>query len=147
MIRRFESEDTEAVVKAWYAASELAHPFLTTAFLKQEAENIRNIYIALAEIWVTEIDGKVVGFIALVENEIGGLFLDPAYHGRGLGHALVDKAVSKKGALTVAVFKENSIGRRFYRLYGFHRLHEFIHEETQQATLWLTFTPSNIARN
>jgi len=141
MIRQFQSEDTEAVVKAWRSASELAHPFLTTAFLDQETENLRNIYLVAAEIWVTEIDGKVVGFIAMIENEIGGLFLDPSCHGQGLGRALVDKAVSEKGALTVAVFKKNSIGRRFYTAYGFHGSEEFIHEDSGEVTLRQNFTP------
>jgi putative acetyltransferase len=90
---------------------------------------------------VTEVDGQVVGFIAMIENEIGGLFLDPACHGQGLGRALVDKAVSEKDALTVAVFKENTIGRRFYTADGFRGSDEFIHEDSGQVTLQQTFTP------
>ena len=114
MIRKYENKDIEAVVSSWRVASELAHPFLTKAFLDQEADNVRNVYMAFAETWVVEIDKSVIGFIAMVENEIGGLFLDPKYHGQGFGRALVDKAVEERGPLKVEVFKANVIGRHFY---------------------------------
>jgi putative acetyltransferase len=141
MIRKYDAPDIEVVVSTWRRASELAHPFLSKAFLDTEDGNMRNIYLAFAETWVIEADGFVVGFIALIENEIGGLFLDPDFHGQGLGRALVDKAVADKGALKVEVFKANAIGRRFYDAYGFRETEEFIHEASGQATLRMTFNP------
>ena len=142
MIRKYDKHDIEVVVSTWRRASELAHPFLTKAFLDQEDANMRNIYLAFAETWVIEIDGVVVGFIALIEDEIGGLFLDPDFHGQGLGRALVDKAVIQKGPLKVEVFKENIIGRRFYDAYGFRETEEFIHEASGQTTLRMNFAPA-----
>lgn len=142
MIRRFEKEDTDAVVASWRSASALAHPFLTQAFIDREAENVRNVYLALAETWVTEVDGEVVGFIALIEDMVGGLFLDPAHHGQGYGRAMLDKAVAEKGSLQVEVFKENPRGRRFYTAYGFQGTEEFTHELSGQRTIRMTFTPS-----
>lgn len=140
MLRKFKDNDVDAVILSWRRASELAHPFLTKAFLDEEADNVRNVYMAFAETWVTEIEGQVVGFIALVENEIGGLFLDPKFHGQGLGRAMVDKAAAEKGALKVEVFKDNVIGRRFYNAYGFRDIEEFIHEASGQATLRMSYS-------
>lgn len=141
MIRIYKDTDVESVVSIWRAASELAHPFLTKAFLDEESHNVRNVYPAFAEIWVTELDGRVVGFIALVETEIGGLFLDAAYHGQGLGRAMVDKAVAEKGALTVEVFRDNAIGRPFYEAYGFQYVDEYVHEASGQVTLRMAYSP------
>jgi len=142
MIRKFKSEDTDAIINVWRKASKLAHPFLTEVFLDQEAKNTREIYLVVAETWVTEIEGQVVGFISLIENEIGGLFLDPAFHGQGLGRAMVDKAVAQKGAVKVEVFAENIVGRPFYTSYGFVGSEEYFHEESRQMMLRQTFTPA-----
>ena len=144
MIRKFEQEDTEDVVASWRSASELAHPFLSQTFLEKEAHDVRNDYLALAETWVCEVDGRVVGFIAMIENIIGGLFIDPHYHGRGLGRALVDKALAEKGPLEVEVFRDNVIGRRFYQAYGFHREGVSFHEPSGQVTIQMTYTPESI---
>lgn len=141
MIRKYTDEDKETVVSVWRSASELAHPFLTTEFLDNETDALRNVYLAFAETWVSEIDGEVVGFIAMIDEQIGGLFVRPDHHGRGLGRALVDKAVSDKGSLVVEVFKENPIGRRFYERYGFHERDEFVHEASGEVTLRLAFHP------
>ncbi|AKI02542.1 acetyltransferase [Hoeflea sp. IMCC20628] len=135
MIREFESRDTDAVVAIWRKASELAHPFLTGEFLDTEADALRNVYLAHAKTQVLEMDGRVVGFIAMAGNEVAGLFLDPAYHRRGLGKALVDKIASEEGTLTVDVFKHNAIGRRFYDGYGFQPVGEYVHEASGQVTL------------
>jgi len=142
MIRKFKNDDTDAIIKAWRNAVDLAHPFLSEAFLEQEAKNMREIYLVVAETWVTEIEGQVVGFISLIENEIGGLFLDPAFHGQGLGRAMVDKAVAEKGAVKVEVFVENVVGRPFYTSYGFVGSDEYFHEESGQMMLRQTFTPT-----
>lgn len=144
MIRKFEQEDTEDVVASWRSASELAHPFLSQTFLEKEAHDVRNDYLALAETWVCEVDGRVVGFIAMIENVIGGLFIHPHYHGRGLGRALVDKALAEKGPLEVEVFRDNVIGRRFYQAYGFYREGVSFHEPSGQVTIRMTYTPESI---
>ena len=146
MIREFISSDTDAVVDAWQRASNLAHPFLTPAFLAQEAHNVRHIYMVHAETWVAEMAGQVVGFIALIPSEdiceVGGLFLDPAFHGQGIGKTLMDKAVAEKGPLKVEVFQRNAIGRRFYAAYGFVASGEYFHEASGQMTLQLSYSPS-----
>lgn len=141
MIRKFVDEDSDAVVAVWRAANELAHPFLKAAFLDKEAEALRDVYLPATETWVTEVDGQVVGFIALAGDEIGGLFLEPSFHGRGLGRAMVEKAVAERGKLSVVVFRDNAIGRRFYAAFGFRGDEEGFHEASGQATLRVTFTP------
>lgn len=52
----------------------------------------------------------------------------------------MDKAQSLHGDLEVEVFKENSIGRKFYARYGFEYLEEKLHEPTGQQVLRLKFT-------
>ena len=114
MIREYQTEDTDALVLIWQNANAVAHSFLADDFVAQVAQDMRNIYLPNAETWVLEQDGNPLGFIALVGTEIGGLFLEPSFHGRGFGKALVDQAVAIHGSLCVEVFEKNAIGRRFY---------------------------------
>ena len=77
----------------------------------------------------------------MIGNEVGAIFLDPEYHGMGIGKSLMDKAQELHGVLEVEVFKENPIGRKFYAAYGFEHLSESVHEATNQNVLRLKFTP------
>lgn len=113
---------------------------MTEEFIAQERKNVAEIYMPNTDTWVAEIDGKVEGFIALMGNEVGAIFLQPECHGKGIGKALMDKAQELHGDLEVEVFKENSIGRKFYSHYGFEQLEEKLHEPTRQQVLRLKFT-------
>lgn len=138
MIRDFKTNDTDAVVTIWRAATQVAHPFFAADFIESEAENLRNIYLVHAVTRVIEIDGRVGGFIAMIGNEIGGLFLDPELHGQGLGRAMVDDAAGRHGALEVEVFERNTVGRRFYDRYGFRFMGSSTHAGTGETILRLT---------
>ncbi len=137
MIREFQTKDTDALIAIWRSASSLAHPFLNEAFVAQEANNLRTLYLPNAETWVLEDNETPIGFIALIGDEIGGLFLEPSLHGRGLGKTMVDHAVDIKGPLRVEVFERNAIGRRFYERYGFVEVGQYRHEASGEMTLKL----------
>ncbi|MEP1198677.1 GNAT family N-acetyltransferase [Tateyamaria sp.] len=139
MIRDFDINDTETLVTIWRKASALAHPFLTADFIEAEAENLRSVYLNFARTWVIKVEGRVVGFVSVVEDALAGLFLDPAVHGRGYGRALVDAAVTHTGPLSVEVFEQNTIGRKFYTAYGFVGDDISVHEPTGQRLLHLHY--------
>jgi putative acetyltransferase len=145
-IRQYENPDLEAVLSSWERATRLAHPFMTDEFIAQERINTAETYLPNTDTWVIETDDHVVGFIALMGNEVGAIFLQPEYHGRGAGKALMDKAQEIHGDLEVEVFRENSIGRKFYSRYGFSQLEEKLHEPTGRQVLRLAFT-ANKASN
>lgn len=130
MIRKYEEQDLNEVLDAWYSASQVAHPFLSEEFFEQERRNIRDLYLPKAETWVFELEGVVVGFIALIENEVGGIFVDSKFHGQGIGRALMDHARGIRDELELDVFEDNFVGRRFYNKYGFIQVGEYLHEET-----------------
>ncbi|OAD19202.1 GCN5-related N-acetyltransferase [Candidatus Thiomargarita nelsonii] len=140
IIREYKDEDLNDVLSSWESASRIAHPFLTKEFLEQERYNIPNVYLPNAETWVVEQEGQVIGFIALLGNEVGAIFVKPEFHGTGAGKALMDKAQELCGDLEVEVFEANSIGQRFYSSYGFEPVTEKIHEQTGNKLLRLKFT-------
>jgi putative acetyltransferase len=142
IIRPYEPTDLGGVMASWESASAVAHPFLTEAFLDQERYNIPNVYLPNTETWVVEQDGTVVGFAALMGNEVGAIFVHAAFHGTGAGKALMDKAVELHGDVELEVFKDNAVGRAFYDRYGFELMHEKLHEESGHALLRLKYSAS-----
>jgi putative acetyltransferase len=139
-IRHYGNADLDAVLSSWEVATRLAHPFMSDEFIAQERKNVAEIYMPNTDTWVAEIDGNVEGFIALMGNEVGAIFLQPEWHGKGIGKALMDKAQELHGDLEVEVFEKNSVGRKFYSRYGFELLEEKLHEPTGQQVLRLKFT-------
>lgn len=142
MIRDYTSNDIETLVRIWKDANALAHPFLPAAFVSAEEANVRDIYPQYAKILVIEAGGVMQGFIAMLDDEIGGLFLAPAHHGQGLGRAMVDHVVTQQGPLKVQVFEKNAIGRRFYKRYGFAYQDRSIHDVTGEVVLHLALPNS-----
>jgi len=139
-IRQYKDSDLDAVLSSWERATRLAHPFMTDEFISQERKNVAEMYLPNTDTWVIELDEEVKGFIALMGNEVGAIFLQPECHGKGAGKALMDKAQELHGDLEVEVFRENTIGRKFYSQYGFEHLEEKLHEPTGQQVLRLKFT-------
>lgn len=138
-IRQYRNDDLEPVLDAWESATRLAHAFMSDEFIAQSRKDVTNIYLPNTDTWVAEVDGEVRGFVALMGNEVGAIFLRPDFHGQGIGRALMDKAQALHGNLEVEVFKVNKIGREFYSRYGFDFIEEKLHEPTGQQILRLKF--------
>lgn len=141
MIRKYTMADCEAVIEVWFAASLVATPFLSSEFLAKEREDIRTIWLPEAETWVFEGGGKVAGFLSLLGNEVGAIFVHPDCQGNGIGRALMDHAASLRGNLFLDVFEANVVGRRFYDQYGFQFEYKHVHEPTGHMQIHLSYRP------
>lgn len=84
-------------------------------------------------IYVSEVDGKVVGFANFTSGskegdvELAALYLFPAYQGKGIGTALLHESLDQLGSREVhlSVEKNNEIGTTFYKAKGFEVVSEF----------------------
>lgn len=137
MIRQYDPRDRDALLAIWAESAVLAYPFWTPAMFEQERRDIVEKFLPVAETYVFERAGKVVGFISLLGNEVGGIFVAPQYHGQGIGRALMDWARSSRDHLELDVFEVNEIGRAFYALYGFAIVGARVDEVTGQRVLRL----------
>ena len=142
IIRKYTASDLQKVLSAWENASNLAHPFLSTDFQDKVRHDIPKLYLPNAETWVAEINGDVVGFIAILGNEIGALFVEPVFHGNGIGKALMDKAIDLYEKVELEVFTANAIGRKFYARYGFEYASEGVHDASGHEVLRLRYSPN-----
>lgn len=137
MIRKHKEQDLDQIINVWEKSSAMAHPFLNPRFVEKVKSDMTNIYIPNSETWVYEIENSIVGFISMVENEIGGLFVLPTNHSNGIGTKLVDFIQKEYSELEVEVFEENHIGRAFYNKYGFEKIREYFHEESENKVFRL----------
>lgn len=137
MIRKHTSKDLNSILDIWFQASTLAHPFLDQAFVEHVKTAMRDMYIPNSETWVYEDNNTILGFISMMENEIGGLFVLPNHHGKGIGTQLVHFIKPSHKSLEVEVFDKNIIGRTFYNKYGFKEISSYFHKESSQDVLRL----------
>jgi putative acetyltransferase len=88
---------------------------------------------------VYEKQGRVVGFISLADNEVGGIFVHPSWQRHGVGRALMDKARIVHKTLELDVFEANEQGRAFYAKYGFVPINKYGDETTGEMMIRLRF--------
>ena len=128
-IRPIRAEDTDALINIWLVASRISHHFLGVERLLLQAEQVRDIYLKQAENWVIIHDGKPAGFIGLVGQFIGGLFVDPNIQGKGLGRQLLVHALGLKKALELEVYALNTQAHNFYLRNGFVEIARFAEDD------------------
>ena len=142
-IRKYIDTDCAAVIELWHAASKVATPFLSDEFLAFEREEINRVYLPSAETWVFETEGTVQGFVSLIGNEVGAIFVHSTSQGHGIGRALMDHAASLRDYLYLDVFEENAVGRCFYERYGFQFDRKHVHEQTGHMQIRLDYRPKS----
>ena len=145
MIRKYDNQDSDDLLEVWYQASVIAHHFMGDEFFAREREAIQNDHLPIAETWVYELEGKIVGFISLLGRCVGAIFVHPAVQRKGIGRSLMDHARSLYGKLELEVFKANLVGRAFYDQYGFKVVEEYFHEALAQPMLKMQLNVPDIS--
>lgn len=96
------------------AAAGLLDAFLT---LEQTAENEG---LFAGDVWVSESDGEVSGFVAFADDELTWLYVDPARYGQGIGRSLLRHALAAcAGTLGTEVLLGNERALALYLSEGF----------------------------
>jgi GNAT superfamily N-acetyltransferase len=92
-------------------------PLLHTA--EEDLAWMSGVVLPSQHVCVAECDGVAIGLIALTENMVEHLYVDPPSWRSGAGSALLDYA---KGRLTdgfrLWTFQRNAMARAFYRKHG-----------------------------
>ena len=137
VIRQYRATDLGAVLDLWDRASRIAHPFLDDAFLADERRRLAHDWLPKSEVYVAESARRVVGFLALSGDEIGGLFVHPDHQRNGAGTELVDHTRKTHPTLEVEVFEANPIGRSFYDARGFVPIGRRVDDDTGRTVIRL----------
>lgn len=141
MIRKFETQDLDAVMQIWLHGNLDAHAFIPASFWTEHFEMVRDM-LPQAELYVheNEADRQIDGFIGLTENHIEGIFVAKAARSRGIGKALLNHAKSLKPRLTLSVYQKNERAIAFYQREQFVVQSEGIDEDTNEADIQMLWT-------
>ena len=146
-IRPYRQEDLETVLDIWHRASLIAHPFLDESFHLLEKQAVKEEYLPASNTWVCELEETTGGFVAVIGDEIAGLFVAPEFQRQGVGTALTKFVVSRQPHLEVDVFKENVVARQFYQKRGFRDIFERPFNQTGDALVRMRFRGLGVRAN
>ncbi|EGT3616580.1 N-acetyltransferase [Clostridium perfringens] len=130
-IRELMNSEIDEIMKIWLKSTVKAHDFIEEEYWKKNYEVVKNIYIPMAKTFVYYDDGKIKGFISIINNEfIGALFVDVKNQGNGIGGTLIDYVKKKYGSIELAVYKMNEKAVEFYKKKGFEIIKEQENEDS-----------------
>ena len=122
-IRQYDENYFEPVTGLWRRAREISlpgfqhekgHPF------ERDQVFFRNHVLVKDIVWVAEIDSTLVGFIAIKDDFIDLLYVEPGCWRRGVGKSLLAHAQTlSPGHLWLYTLQINHQARTFYQKAGF----------------------------
>src|SRR5579871_2629738 len=103
------------------AARATAMPWLRVVHSAEETRWwMTQVVVPRLEVWGAERDGAVLGFIALQDEWVEQLYIDPSIWRAGVGSMLLNHAKQRRPkGLKLWTFQRNALARAFYRKHGF----------------------------
>jgi ribosomal protein S18 acetylase RimI-like enzyme len=124
LIRDYRSEEFDALTILWRISREKSLPeFQRTKghFFYEDQDYFRDHVLKEDRVFVAEMDGKPVAFMAMQGEFIDHLYVHPAYQNRGVGKALLDYARQLSPEhIWLYTLQINTNARAFYEKNGFH---------------------------
>lgn len=143
MIRPCRPADMPQLMALWLPSTIAAHPFVVESYWQESAVLVRDSYLPRAQSWVYCHAGEIVGFISVLDDRfIGALFVEQAFHGHGVGQALMTHVQQRYPQLSLEVYEQNLRACAFYRKQGFQVAQRLFNEETQAYTLIMNWLPA-----
>lgn len=131
MMREFQAGDLEAVMTIWLNANLEAHDFIDPEYWLRNYNAVKTM-IPQAEVWVSENENGINGFIGLMDDYIAGIFVGSLARSAGIGSQLLDRAKQNQKSLRLSVYQKNTTAVSFYRKRGFQIHKESVDPETAE---------------
>ncbi len=123
VLRRGIDNDAQEVAELYLRARQAAIPAIPLMVHTNEETRcwIARRVIPQTELWVAESDdGVLVGMLALDDEWVDQLYVEPGLTGHGMGGELISLAKRERpGGLRLWTFASNVGARRFYERHGF----------------------------
>jgi GNAT superfamily N-acetyltransferase len=120
-LRRAVPFDGAVIAELHLAARRQAMPYLPELSSDDEVRAwTRDTPLPKAEVWMAEVDGRPAGYMALIEDILDHLYVEPGHQGQGVGNLLLARAKALRPAgLRLYAFQRNRRARDFYEARGF----------------------------
>lgn len=123
MIRKYTNADLASTAKVWLRSGQAEYHYLCAFQALDEAKAI-DVFARIIQdqctVWVYEKVDEIVGFMAMDENLIDRLYIDPPNQGQGIGSIFIEYAKSCYPAgLVLKTHEQNKRARAFYEKCGF----------------------------
>ncbi len=123
MIREYETNDLASTAGVWFRSGRDEYSYLPQ-FQKLDEQKAIEVFQQVIQqpcrIWVFESSNEVVGFLAMQNNLIDRLYVDPEHEKKGIGSVFIDhaKEMHPEG-LVLCTHEQNKRARSFYQSRGF----------------------------
>ena len=113
--------DAAEIAELYLASRADALPYLRKVHSDDETRAwVREVLLARGETWILRLEGRIVGFVTVVGDDLDQLYLLPGFYRRGLGTRLLEKAMAlSPEGLHLYAFQKNQRARAFYERHGF----------------------------
>ncbi|MDR2230123.1 MAG: GNAT family N-acetyltransferase [Flavobacteriaceae bacterium] len=118
MIRKIEITDYPKLMKIWESAVLNTHDFLKEEDFNYYKEHIPS-YFEHVTLLGYEIDGTLVGFMGISDENLEMLFIDHDFRGKGIGKKLIKHGIDHLKVSKVDVNEQNLQAVGFYQHIGF----------------------------
>ena len=125
-LRRATRADSVTLADIHIAARATAMSWLRVVHSVEETRWwMTQVVVPRLEVWVAERDGTTLGFLALQDEWVEHLYIDPNAWRIGAGSMLLDHAKQRRpSGLKLWTFQRNALARAFYRKHGFAEVRE-----------------------
>jgi len=123
IIREYRSEDFDAVTILWRISREKSIPEFQLEkghFFFEDRDYFQKQIIKNNQIWVVVSQNYPVGFMAMNNDFVDQLYIDPDHQRRGIGRSLLDLARERSPEhVWLYTLQVNASARAFYEKNGF----------------------------
>ena len=145
-IRRAEPADCDTVARLYRTTADAEWPFMVRLTPAEDRAFFRAAFDA-GVVWSARDESdQIVGFCALRRGWIDHLFVAHLWHGRGVGQALLKRALSGRRRVRLWTFHRNARSRDFYRRQSFAEVlfTDGAHNEEQEPDVMLEWMRGSV---
>lgn len=130
IIRLMQENEKLHVMAIWAAYVQKYHSFLSNEWMAETRLLMSTQYLQASEIYVYEYQNRVVGFVGMVGNYVGLLFVESEFEGFGFARELFNTVNTREGDLVTSAYSKNNDGCSFYERHGFIFDKKELHEKS-----------------